>query len=738
MAWWRYRRRGWRPWRRRRWPLRRRRSRRTFRRRGRRRYVSRRPRRRYRRRLRRGRRRRGRRRRHRQTLVLRQWQPDVIKKCFITGWLPFVICGSGNTQFNFVTHEEDIPPAKASYGGNFTNLTFTLAGLFEQHLLHRNRWSKSNFDLELARYIGTTLKLYRHETVDYIITYNRTGPFEINELSYMFTHPLLMLLNKHHIVVPSLRTKPKGKRYKKVHIKPPKLMINKWYFAKDICKIGLFQIYGTGLELSNPWLRSGTKSPIVGFHVLKPSLYEGAMSNLQTEEFKQNRKTLFEKLLPTNLNKPNEDNWQYTYTQLMSKIYFQTTKTGGQKLPTPYNWKNYKENYSDVKSKWDTLNQAAYNLVKEEYNQVYKVTSTFPYEWTNRNYLSHDCGIFSPYFLTPNRYTPEWHCPWTYIRYNPLSDKGIGNRIYVQWVSEASCKYDKNKSKCMLQDMPLYMMLYGYMDYAIKCTGSKSLWTDARIAIRCPYTDPPLTGSTTDVGFIPIAETFMNGDMPWPSNHIPLKLWFKWFPMLFNQKQALENIVSCGPFMPRDQEAKSWDITVGYKAIFKWGGSPLPPQPIDDPCQKGTHEIPDPDKHPPRIQISDPQHLGPETIFHSFDIRRGLFSSTSLKRVSEYQPPDDPFSTGVVFKRPRLETQYSGTRETPEEDAYSLLKALQKEQESSTSEEETAQEEEIQKHQLLQQLRVQQQQQRVLRKGLQQVLGDVLRLRKGVHWDPTL
>lgn len=152
-------------------------------------------RRRYRRRLRRGRRRRGRRRR-KETIIVRQWQPDVIKNCYITGFLPLIVCGSGNTQFNFITHENDIPPRGASYGGNLTNITFTLAALYDQYLLHRNRWSRSNFDLDLARYINTKLKLYRHDTVDYIVTYNRTGPFEVNPLTYMHTHPLLMLMSR--------------------------------------------------------------------------------------------------------------------------------------------------------------------------------------------------------------------------------------------------------------------------------------------------------------------------------------------------------------------------------------------------------------------------------------------------------------------------------------------------------------------------------------------------------------
>ncbi len=211
-------------------------------------------RRRYRRRRRRGRRRKGRRRRHRKTLILRQWQPDVVKRCFITGWLPLIICGAGHTQFNFITHMDDIPPRNASYGGNFTNLTFNLACFYDEFMHHRNRWSASN-------------------------------------------------------------------------------------------------------ESTNSDMKGKT-----------------------------------------------------------------------------YNWKNYKQFFTKVQTKFNSVLQDAYNLVREEYQQLYTTTVTYPPEFNNRQYLSHDCGIYSPYFLTPQIYSPEWHTAWSYIRYNPLTDKGIGNRVCAQSV----------------------------------------------------------------------------------------------------------------------------------------------------------------------------------------------------------------------------------------------------------------------------------------------------------------
>uniref|UniRef100_A0AAU8H8C8 Capsid protein n=1 Tax=Alphatorquevirus homin29 TaxID=3048427 RepID=A0AAU8H8C8_9VIRU len=646
MAWWwgRWRRR-WRPrYRRRTWRVRRRRPRRTFRRRRRGRYVSRRRRRRYyRRRLRRGRRR-GRRKRRRQTLILRQWQPDVVKHCKITGWMPLIICGSGSTQMNFITHMDDTPPMGYTYGGNFVNVTFSLEAIYEQFLYHRNRWSRSNHDLDLARYQGTTLKLYRHPTVDYIVSYNRTGPFQISEMTYMSTHPALMLLMK--------------------HIKPPKLMLNKWYFTKDICSMGLFQIMATGAELTNPWLRDTTKSPVIGFRVLKNSVYTN-LSNLKETNISGERKSILNKLHPQSLTGSTNQRkgWEYSYTKLMAPIYYSAVRN------STYNWQNYQTNYEATAQKFKEKQSSTLTLIKAEYLYHY-----------------------------PNNVTQ--------VDFIDDSDKGIGNRIYAQWCSEKTSNLDNTKSKCILKDFPLWAMAYGYCDWVVKCTGVSSAWTDMRIAIICPYTEPALIGSTENVGFIPISDTFCNGDMPFLAPYIPITWWIKWYPMITHQKEVLEAIVNCGPFVPRDQSSPAWEITMGYKMDWKWGGSPLPSQAIDDPCQKPT---------------------------------RGLLSKRSIKRVQEDSTDDEYVAGPLPRKRNKLDTRMPGPA-TPEKESYTLLQALQDSGKESSSEdqEQAPQEKEGQEEALLEQLQLQKQHQRVLKRGLKLLLGDVLRLRRGVHWDPHL
>uniref|UniRef100_A0AAU8H5R2 Capsid protein n=1 Tax=Alphatorquevirus homin29 TaxID=3048427 RepID=A0AAU8H5R2_9VIRU len=711
MPWWwgRWRRRGWRRrWGRRRGRrVRRGRTRRAFPRRRRGRYVSRRWRRPYRRRRRKGRRRRRRRRTHKPTLIMRQWQPDVVRTCYITGWMPLIICGQGQTQFNFIMHMDDITPRGASYGGNLTNITWTLEGLWEQFQYHRNRWSRSNHDLDLARYMFTTLKFYRHDSVDYIVSYTRTGPFQMGHLTHLSTHPLLMLLSKHHLVVPSLKTKPGGRKYKKIRIKPPKLMLNKWYFTKDICDLGLFQLWATGAELRNPWLRSGTQSPCIGFSVLNNSYY----TNLNTDT--------------------NKNLWQYTYTGLMSKYYYKGNQN------STYDFQNYSnnENYKKTYTKWKEDKEQRLQKLQAQWQKVYPQLITQKPEDTT---LLQDFGIYSPFYLTPVRISLDWRTTYTHVRYNPLTDKGIGNRVYLQWCSESSCKYSSTKSKCPIVDMPLFIAFYGYIDWCIKCTGNSGLVKDARIMVRCPYTEPQLVGATEDVGFCLLSNTFMNGDMPVLAPYIPISWFVKWYPMIAHQKETVEAIVSCGPFMPRDQEAKSWDITMGYRSCFKWGGSPLPTQAIDDPCQKPTHPLPDPDRHPRLLQVSDPTKLGPKTIFHRWDMRRGQFSKRSIERMSEYTDYDEYFETGLPSKRKKFDTPAEGLQGEQRE-AYDLLQALQASQEESGSEDqEQAPPQETQTQQLLQQLQLQKHHQRVLRQGLKHLLGDVLRLRRGVHWDPLL
>lgn len=694
-----------------------------------------------RRRYRRRGRRRGRRtfrgrRRKRQTLILKQWQPDVNRYCKITGWMPLIICGTGRAQDNFIVHSEDITPRGAAYGGNLTHITWCLEAIYTEFLMHRNKWSRSNHDLDLCRYLGVSFKAYRHTKVDYIICFSRVPPFQVSELSYLSCHPLLMLTAKHKIVVKSLETKKTGKKYVKFRVRPPKLMLNKWYFTRDFCKVPLLSMWASACDLRNPWLREGALSPTVGFFALKPDFYPN--NSILPDKLNSYAPQFYSTAHPPDIEGKHDVRWEYTYTNLMRPIY----NSAPQLTASTYNWLNYstKANYQHCYAAFNSKRTTRFNDIRTEYNTVYPTLTT----QTPTNYfLTQEYGIYSPFYLTPTRISLDWHTVFYHIRYNHLADRGLGNMIWVDWCSKEGSNYDSNRSKCMLKDLPLYIMFYGYCDWVTKSVGSTTAWRDMRLLVKCPYTEPALTKKNDPTfGYIIYGYNFANGNMPFQQPFIPISWFCRWYPCLTHQREAMESVVAAGPFMVRDQDRNSWDITLGYKFSWRWGGSPLPMQAIDDPCQQGTFPLPEPGTLPRILQVSDPTQLGPKTIFHLWDQRRGLFSKRSIERMSEYKESDELFSPGLP-KRPKLDTRPAGLPDD-QRGAYNLLQALQDSAQSEESEEEAPAIEEEQVHQekkkelLIQQLHQQKHNQRDLRRGLKLLLGDVLKLRRGLHIDPLL
>ncbi len=78
-----------------------------------------------RRRLYRRRRRFKRRRRRRPKIKLTQWQPSSVKRAFIIGYFPAIICGPGRWSENFTSHIED-KIAIGSYGGGHSTSRWSL------------------------------------------------------------------------------------------------------------------------------------------------------------------------------------------------------------------------------------------------------------------------------------------------------------------------------------------------------------------------------------------------------------------------------------------------------------------------------------------------------------------------------------------------------------------------------------------------------------------------------------
>lgn len=81
---------------------------------------------------------------------------------------------------------------------------FSLRILYDEYKRFMNYWTASNEDLDLCRYLGCTLYVFRHPEVDFIIKINTMPPFLDTAITAPSIHPGLMALDKRARWVPSL------------------------------------------------------------------------------------------------------------------------------------------------------------------------------------------------------------------------------------------------------------------------------------------------------------------------------------------------------------------------------------------------------------------------------------------------------------------------------------------------------------------------------------------------------
>ncbi|AJP36567.1 ORF1 [Simian torque teno virus 31] len=684
MAWygWRRRRRGWgrRRWRYRR--LLRGRPRRALRRRGwrrrwqvRRRRWGRRWRRRRHRRPRRRRRYR-RRRRRRRTLALRQWNPTTVRGCSIRGWFPFLITGLGRLPFLYTHHMDDIPAEKMSFGGGLAVSRFSLSVLYEEYRRHHNKWSRSNVDLDLLRYHGVSFKFYREPEIDFIVHWSLETPMEINLMTHMSLHPLLLLLNKHKIIIPSMKTRPHGRRAVRLTLPPPRLMTNKWYFTKDFCKVGLCMLMATPCSLLYPWLDPGKTSPCVHFHILDQSYYKH-IPNIDPNKYTERENDLKD-ILKIDGSSSTCVGACHCYTELFRDAWPSIRKPGVASQPFGLTEICKTQNYTN-NSLADTFiskaNEAHSNITDKLMPCVYGSNSAVitQLKSSKDKTFMHRWGLYSHYFLTTRRLDPQLTGPTIKVGYNPQTDEGKGNLIFLQPLTRSDTIFNPTSSKCAIFDTPLWLALYGYESYCTKFLNDEQVMYNYVLCVRCTYTWPRMyrTGNPNQCD-IPLGNSFLEGNMPGGAYPPPLLMRTKWYPCLLHQREFINAVVGSGPFMPRGYSVKSWELTAGYKFRFSWGGHAPYTKQVDDPCKKGTHALPDPDRQRMAVQVEDPGRLDPQYMFHGWDQRRGYILGRAIKRVSEDPGHDSDIPTGPL-KRPRVDAPPEGGWPDPERGWISSL-----------------------------------------------------------------
>nr|UHM27130.1 MAG: ORF1 [Torque teno midi virus] len=589
-------------------------------------------------------------------LKLLQWQPQSIRKCKITGIESLVLGANGRQFRNYTTNMFEWTPATVPGGGGFSTSKFSLDYLYEQYQLHNNIWTTSNTNYDLCRFTGSKLTFYRHPTTDFIVKYSRNYPMTNSQTTAAETHPHSLMLSKHKIVIPSLKHKPYGKLKITKKIKPPTQQVNKWFFQDSFSSTGLLYLQAAACDLHYMTYGPEGENALTNFLCIDTKFYNNA-------------------------------GWG---KHLGNKGYMPTiTWTGEQTvIITPYSS--------------STTTQVT---IKDDYAQS----------------VAQSTGWFQPSILKARQiqilakqFTGRviGGC-----RYNPTADTGKGNSIWLTSIITGDYAKPKTDKVLYFDDLPLWLLLYGWTDYVYKLKKEDSFFTQYVLVIQSPHIKTTLSNPANI--HVPIDDSFIEGKGQYNST-VTDKQKQLWYPCLLYQQQAINNIVKCGPYIPKTEGKKSnWELLLKYTFFFKWGGAQPPLGHVSDPAEKPDYIVPD--KLYQTIQIQDPKTQIPESILHTWDFRRGFATSTALKRMSDHLQPSTTLSTDSDYCKPPKRQKYS-TKEPPfEEEKTEDYKCLQQLFKENIYQEETEETEDpIQK--LIQQ---QQQQQQLLKHNLLKLISSL-------------
>nr|UHK06910.1 MAG: ORF1 [Torque teno midi virus] len=591
-------------------------------------------------------------RRKKQKINIQQWQPDSIRKCKIKGFSCLVLGAEGRQFYCYTNQAHEYVPPKAAGGGGFGCELITLKWLFTEYLAHNNIWTTSNKFLDLCRYTGCKIKLFRHPTIDFVIFYERQPPFDLHKLTYTEIQPQNILLRRKRKILLSRANKPNGRQYITLKIKPPKQMITKWFFQQDFCKFALVKLCAAAADFSYPDINPLAVSTILTIYALDITFYNNSNWGSASSPYKPNATS--------------------------SIIYYR---------PPPYNTK--------VEAKTLTINTL-----------------------TQQEAISYEKGLFQPGVIGGAFYTDKGTTnptltgaqPLIVLRYNPQTDDGVGNEVYLTSIFKQH--YDKPSvtEDYHLNNLPLWMAFYGYWDF-LKSTSQDKGIMETHIFVVKSKSLQPITQAEKQSYYPIVDKEFIDGKWPF-DEYVTKNDKQKWYPTCEHQRQTINNIVKSGPYVPKLDNLKysNWQLNYQYTFFFKWGGPQTTDPPVEDPCRQSKYEVPDTLKQ--SVQISDPEKLIPESILHAWDFRRGYVTSTALKRMSENLPIDSALESNYSespAKRRKTTKEMPHLKEKEDKIKKCLL---------SLCEKPTFQETENLNQYILQQ----QQQQQHLRKNILQLL----------------
>ena len=502
-----------------------------------------------------------------------------------------MVAGAEGTQpFYYTSAKYEYPQPKAPGGGGFGAELYTLQYLYDEWVARKNIWTKTNDYKDLVRYLGCTILLYKHPTTDFVVSYDRQPPFILEKDFFNELHPLQQLLSRHHKIVPSLQRKPLGKSYVKLKIKPPKQMLTKWFFQQDFATQGLFILQGAAANFSWGYWGPDTQSRCLTLYSLNITFFYN--SDYSATHGPQ---TLY---IP------------YNHYPVTEGLTYWTEDSKGN--PTPHQIKPL--NYADSVS-YDK------GFFSQSVLQAKKITK---YEQAKKSdYKTYPAAMAS--------------LPIAAFRYNPEEDTGVGNVVWLATTITNNHWQRPELSDKVIVGKPLWLAFYGFQSYIAKTSKDKGWLLSGMFVCKSSYLKT--LSNTTQQTFVFVDLDFIQGKMPY-GEQLTIHKKALWYPNVENQVNTITSLVKVGPYIPKYafQDNSSWELTYKYIFHFKWGGPYVSEQPVQNPKNQGKYPVPDTITQ--AIQIKNPLKQTCKAMLRDWDYRRGIVTTTALKRMSKHLETD--------------------------------------------------------------------------------------------------
>lgn len=529
-------------------------------------------------------------------------------------------------------YNSSIVPEKLPGGGGFSLYQFTVENLYTMHTFVRNWWTVSNRDLPLIRYVKCSIKLYQSDDVDYVFRYQRHYPMTAGPLNYCTTQPSVMMMLNHTKFVPSKRTAKLRKGYKKLTIRPPELLTNKWFFQSDISTKPLLVTYATAASFDHFYIGTDKMSNNATIPILNTN-------RIQNRNFGQNRYYI-QTLGTTHI-------WLYATDDILGSTpttnqplakhviplthckYYRPGKSFQQVLnekllPEP-------ELSKDEKQKWQYYLQHIDDYSGNLFHEYY-LTKLDEEHLTLLTYTSNELTIPINGQYTSTTRTKDMvilHFPLIYYtRYNPNSDNGSSNNTYLL----ETCKYNLHgwdpptNTKLTLGGFPLYINWWGFVDFQKQQHILNNIDTKSLLVTKTNC----LHGAAAEqIAYVPLGEDFITGKSPYEQtvNEADKD---RWYPMIQYQEQAINTLLSTGPGVAKFNGKKTVEAKCHYTFYFKFGGSPAPMVDVKDPTNQPSFVIPN--NFLETNSLQDPTTPA-EYFLYNFDQRREILTKTAAERI---------------------------------------------------------------------------------------------------------